>query len=310
MHWRLALSAALLIGAVLASFGSSTQASETLTPGQTVERSIEIDGVERTYRVHLPETAVRSAGLPVLIVLHGGGGNGKQVEHSTGFSQLADKEGFIAVYPNGSGRTKLLTWNAYNCCAFAYETNVDDVGFISALIDELIVDYRVDPSRISVTGHSNGAMMTFRLACELSDKIAAAAPNAGALNTDTCAPASPVPILIMNGEADENVPVAGGRSEGVGVASQDERIDRPTAHAVDTWVAANGCAGSPTVENTPNALVTSWTECSASSEVEQILIHGWAHRWPSVENGAPFEGSSVIWEFVSQFSKPMATMGS
>lgn len=299
MRWNRIVLVMLVAGALFDARSTLAQPA-----GETIDRSLDVLGTERTYRVHFPESAGEAAGLPVLIVLHGGGGNGKQVEQSTGFSQLADREGFVAVYPNGSGRTKLLTWNAHNCCAFAYETDVDDVGFIYALIDQLVADYQVDASRISVTGHSNGAMMTFRIACELSDKIAAAAPNAGALNTDTCAPSSPVPIIIMNGEADENVPVAGGSSVGVGIASQDERIDRPTSHAVDTWVAANGCSLAPVIEDTSVALISLWTPCSNGSVVEQVLIHDWTHRWPSTENGSPLDGATFIWDFVSQFSKP------
>lgn len=295
---------ALVVMVALLSFLSTTHAQVPFVPGQTVEQSIEVAGIERTYRAHLPSSVESANGLPVLIVLHGGGGNAKQFERSSGFSGFADEEGFLAVYPDGSSRRLgLQTWNAYSCCGYAYAAGIDDVGFISVLIDHLVSDEQVDPTRIYVTGFSNGAMMTFRIACELSDKVAAAAPYAGALNTDSCSPATPVPMLIMNGDADENVPVAGGTSPNAGVASQDDRVDRPTAHAVDTWVAANGCVGTPMVEDTTVALTNSWTDCSAGSKVEQILIHGWTHKWPSVENGAPFDATSVIWEFVSQFSK-------
>ena len=304
MGWKIVACTVLLLGAMLGTL-SSSQAGIDPTSGSTSDRSIEIGGLERTYRVHLPALAPPTNGFPVLIVLHGGGGNGKQVEHSTGFSDLADREGFIAVYPDGTGRLpKRLTWNAYNCCAYAHAKDIDDVSFISALIAQLISDYEVDPARIYVTGHSNGAMMTFRLACELADQIAAAAPFAGALNTDGCIPASPVPMLIMNGEDDTNVPVAGGTSPNVGYGGEDSRIDMPTSFAVATWVAANGCTGGPTVVNSPAALTTRWTDCANGSMVEQVLIHDWEHSWPSIEDGAPIDASRVIWDFVSQFSKP------
>ncbi len=280
--------------------GSPVAAQSTSATSGDIVNSIQIDGTERTYRVHLPGGIAPAAGAPVLIVLHGGGGNGKQVDHAKGISDLADQEGFIAVYPNGSGRTsKLLTWNAYNCCAYAHAQDIDDVAFISALIDRVIADYDVDPTRIYITGHSNGAMMTFRLACELSDKIAAAAPYAGALNTDSCSPDSPVPMLIMNGADDTSVLVSGGTGSGI----DDTRVDQPTSFAVDTWVAADGCTSAPIETDDGQTLIKTWTACSNGSVVEQVLIRDWGHNWPTIESGAPFDATRVIWDFVSQFSK-------
>lgn len=306
MNWKLLGLTALILTALLSvSRASPMEAQEGA--GETLEQSIDVNGVERTYRVHRPAGVESLTNLPVLIVLHGGGGNGRQFERTSGISALSDQEGFIAVYPDGASRNgRFHTWNAYECCAYAFESNSDDVGFISALIDQVVADYSADPSRIYVTGFSNGEMMTFRLACELSDKIAAAAPVAGSLNSDACHPASPVPILIVNGEMDENVPVAGGASPGVGVKSQDDRVDRPTAFAVDTWVAANACAGGPVVTDTTAATERVWNSCANGSIVEQLLIHGWPHRWPSVENEAPLDGEQTIWDFVSQFSNPQS----
>lgn len=205
-------------------------------------RSIEIGGRERTFLVHVPNAKTPSAGMPVLIFLHGGGGNGRIVEQTSGFSELADREGFIAVYPDGTGRLpNRFTWDAANCCGYAYDQHIDDVGFISAMIDSLIAAFDVDPARVYVTGHSNGAMMTYRLGCELAGKIAAIAPDAGALNTESCSPSHPLPVLIVHGEADQNVPVAGGQSPGVGVPGHDDRIDQPLSFAVDTWVDIDNC---------------------------------------------------------------------
>jgi polyhydroxybutyrate depolymerase len=147
-------------------------------------------------------------------------------------------------------------------------------------------------------------MMTFRIACELSGKIAAAAPYAGALNTDMCAASSPVPILIMNGEDDANVPVAGGDSPNIGFRGEDDRIDNPTSFAVATWVTLNGCVPSPVVEKTFDQTTSTYATCANGATVEQVLIHGWPHSWPDPADGSPIDGSQVIWDFVSQFSKP------
>jgi len=134
-------------------------------------QSLVVGGVERVYVVRTPrDLAGRGAPAPLVLVLHGGGGNASIAEGMTGFSELAEKTGFIVVYPEGSGRFRgrLLTWNAGHCCGHAMEQRVDDVAFISALLDRLGADYPVDPRRIYVTGMSNGGMMAHRLGIALS----------------------------------------------------------------------------------------------------------------------------------------------
>ncbi|HUJ70694.1 MAG TPA: PHB depolymerase family esterase, partial [Verrucomicrobiae bacterium] len=184
---------------------------DELKPGNH-ELSLKTGGRDRVYSLHLPPAYDGKHLLPLVIVLHGGGGNAEGAIRMTGFNQKADKEGFVVVYPNGSGRlkTRLLTWNSGNCCGYALDSGVDDVGFIRALIDELKKTRAVDPQRVYATGISNGGMMTYRLACELSDKIAAIAPVAGALNLENCQPTRPVSVIIFHGTADEHVLYNGG----------------------------------------------------------------------------------------------------
>ncbi len=272
---------------------------------------MEVGGLIRTYHVHIPALAAPSSGFPLLIMLHGGTGNGGRLVQKSGFSQLADQEGFIVAYPDGTGLLQnRYTWNAYGCCGYAQRKNVDDVGFISALIDQMIADFDVDPSRVYVAGFSNGAMMTFRLACELSGKIAAAAPFAGSLNADACPATEPVPILIMNGEDDQNVPVAGGTSDSRGSESQRDRVDKPTAFAVETWVTINGCSSTPSDVDSSVATVSTYAGCTDGATVEQVLVHGLGHQWPQADEGNAFDAPSQIWGFVSQFSKPSANRAS
>jgi polyhydroxybutyrate depolymerase len=296
---------ALVFVVVTGAQFASTHAQTPPASGSNLDRSIQVDGLERTYHVHLPAMTTPSPGVPLLIMLHGGTGNGSRMEQRSGFSELADREGFIVVYPDGTGLVNgRFTWNAYDCCGYAQRKQVDDVGFISALIDRMIEEFDVDPARVYITGYSNGAMMTFRLACELSDKIAAAAPYAGALNTDSCGATQPVPILIMNGEEDQNVPVAGGLSPNAGAPSQNDRVDQPTSHAVDTWSGIDGCADVPIQPDSEAALISTYGSCLDGAVVEQVLIHDWDHRWPSETNGSLIDASDVIWDFVSRFAKP------
>jgi polyhydroxybutyrate depolymerase len=131
----------------------------------------------------------------------------------TGLNEKADEAGFLAVYPNGTGEKRSLTWNGGNCCGYAVENQVDDVGFVRALLDDLEKVVTVDPSRVYATGISNGAIMAYRLASELSDRIAAVAPVAGPMGTATCSPRRPVSVMHFHGTDDQFAPCrrAGGR---------------------------------------------------------------------------------------------------
>jgi polyhydroxybutyrate depolymerase len=261
-------------------------------------------GTTRSYEIHRPERLKGPA--PLVIMLHGGGGNGKNGAKMTGFNALADAEGFTVVYPNGSGRGPLLTWNAGHCCQYAMEQDVDDVRFLSDLIDDLVARGLADPDRVYITGMSNGAMMTHRAGRELSGKVAAIAPVVGAVFGGEPLSASPVPALIITGAKDTHVPAAGGngqfkrRSEtppnGVPFA--------PASAAFDYWMAANDCRGEAKLKKSTNVFtLRRGAGCNAS--VQWYVIKDGAHAWPGGEKGsrrgdAPvedFDASRVIWDF-------------
>ncbi len=205
---RLAIA---LAGLTWVSFGPSA----ALAGG--ARRTLDHDGRERVYLIAAPTTAAERGRVPVVIVLHGGGGHAESAMRMTGFSDKAAAEGFIAVYPNGTSKRfadRLLTWNAGHCCGYAMERGIDDVGFISALIDELVAQGGADPARIYVTGLSNGAMMAHRLGRELPEKIAAIAPVVGGLFGDEERPAAPVAALMINGALDTSIPLEGGKTHG------------------------------------------------------------------------------------------------
>jgi polyhydroxybutyrate depolymerase len=161
--------------------------------------SIIFDGLERTYRIHIPSLYDKDKPMPLVIVLHGSEGSAKSMENLSGFNTLSDKEGFIVVYPNAIEKH----WNdgldmpQYR----SNRENIDDVGFISILIDYLIKELNIDKKRIYVTGMSNGAIMSHRLACEVSERIAAIAPVVGAMPEKVvshCSPSRPISVLIIN----------------------------------------------------------------------------------------------------------------
>jgi poly(3-hydroxybutyrate) depolymerase len=149
----------------------------------TSDGSIVHDHLTRTFVIHVPPSYKASVATPVVLMFHGGFGNGAQFEKNSGMDKLADQEGFITVYPDGLG--PVPTWNGGDCCGYARKNNIDDVGFVSDLIDYLETKLNVDPDRIYASGMSNGGILCYRLACELSDKIAAIGPVEGGMLVDS-----------------------------------------------------------------------------------------------------------------------------
>jgi polyhydroxybutyrate depolymerase len=277
------VAAAAVAGAVLARPRGGGRGGGTPPPplsrAGTHERSVVVDGRTRTYRVHVPAAALGRA-APVVLVLHGGGGDGDRIEASTRFTALADREGFVVVYPDGTGRTRLLTWNAGSCCGYARDNDVDDVAFLAGVLDAVAGEFGVDRDRVFATGLSNGAMLAYRLACERADLVAAIAPVAGALTVDPCEPSRPVSALIVHGTGDPNVPYQGGESGREGPGGPD-RPYRSVPYAVSFWLRHNGCP-SPVTDRRDGILVeTTHAGCADGTEVVLDTILRGGHEWPT-----------------------------
>lgn len=299
-------SALLAFSALLAACGvrSGSQAeSDSFT--------ISHDGLVRSYVLRVPAN-VRAGGghVPLVLVLHGGGGNAANAEHVTGFTQLARTEGFIVVYPEGSGRRgRLLTWNAGHCCGYAMQERVDDVGFLGALIDHLVRQYPVDPARIYVTGMSNGAMMSHRAGLELGGKVAAIAPVVGAVFGDESRQGAPVSALMINGMLDQSVPYAGGAPGGRFSSAWDGVDARPAREQATLWARRNGC-GSPSTSDRATYIHVQYS-CNAGLGVELYGVKDNGHAWPGGERGSrlgdqpsrSLNATRVIWEFFSHHPK-------
>jgi polyhydroxybutyrate depolymerase len=245
------------------------------------------DGRSRRCLVHVPAGA-SGRPCPLLIVLHGGGGTPEGMVKLTKnrFNELADASGFFVAYPGGLGRS----WNDFRDDAkgYAHAEKIDDVGFISALIDRLAAEYSIDRDRVFATGISNGGFMSYRLACELSGKIRGIAAVAAANTPDQtskCAPARPVSVMIINGTDDPIVPYNGGVVKLLGssrgaIASTDD--------TVRFWTRLNKCPDNPAGEDLPdndpgdNTRVKkiSYGPCGGGSRVVLYRVEGGGHTWP------------------------------
>ena len=225
-----------------------TASADRLQPGDHT-RTLTVEKRERTYLVHVPKSYDDTKPTPVVLAFHGGGSHAEQMVRLCGLNEKADKEGFIAVYPSGTGRLpRMLTWNGGNCCGYAMQNKVDDVAFVRALLDELTKIATIDQKRIYATGMSNGAIISYRLASELSDRIAAIAPVAGPMGTETCSPKRPVSVMHFHGTDDEFAAFKGGP----GPKSFSRTNFYSVEHSIQAWVKANGSPAEPKVEQLPD----------------------------------------------------------
>ncbi len=263
--------------------------------------SIEVAGRARSYFVHVPSGYNARLRAPLVLVLHGAIQGNVSAEHVSGMSELADKENFLAVYPQGTSMMgNAPTWNAGNCCGYAQKNNVDDIAFLRALIAKLEKDYSIDPKRIYVTGISNGGMLSFRAACEMADVIAAAAPVEGAQNVD-CRPSAPVSVIVFHGTADHLVPFDGGSTP---YQIGQHRSDTPVVDSIAFWVKQDGCAPSPRREESQEVHIDSYTGCKAGTGVALYAIQGGHHLWPGTRiSGVDLSATDVMWKFFAQHPK-------
>ncbi len=266
---------------------------------QTNRFMLTVGGLPRTFDVHLPANYDPSKATPVVLNFHGLGSNAGQQQAYSKMIAKSDAEGFIAVHPEGTGARQ--SWNAGYCCEAAVQNNTDDVAFVRAMLDELESRLCVDKDRVFAAGMSNGGFMSHRLACDLSDRIAAVAPVAGYNVTQACAPGRAVPVLHFHGTSDQTVPYEAGANGFPGV--------RPSLEA---WAQRNGCGATPSESfRMADAHCDSWPSCSGGSEVILCTIDGGGHTWPGAIaipqlgfTSAAISATDTMWDFFERHPMP------
>jgi polyhydroxybutyrate depolymerase len=285
-------------------------ASGTFPAGQTT-RSVSYGGRDRSYIVYVPASASRSGPVPVVLVFHGGTGTADSAIHMSGFSDVADRNGFVVVYPNGTGRLsddKLLTWNGGDCCGYAQQNNVDDVGFARAIVTDLGLHLNVDVKRIYATGMSNGAILSQRLACEAAELFAAVAPVSGTLNFSPCRPSRPISVIEFHGTADQHIPYEGG----YGPQSLVNVDFASVTASIGFWTAFDGCGANPQTSSFQDVRHDTYTGCAGSTAVELYTVVGGGHAWPGGQGGwadsdrptMTISASDLIWAFFAAHPMP------
>jgi polyhydroxybutyrate depolymerase len=275
---------------------SGPSAAATAIPVGSSSHAITVDGVTRTYIVYRP--AVLSAKAPLVVMLHGGFGSASQAEKSYHWDTEADAGHFLVAYPDGLNRA----WNTGGgCCGAPGRTNVNDVGFVTAMVSAVEHVLPVDASRLYAAGISNGGIMAYTLACRTS--IFAALGPDSATELGSCPNPAPVSVIAIHGTADRNIPYNGGEGDGIA------HIDGPSVPAVNAaWRRTDGCA--PPVISTAATVTSSVARCPDGRAVELVTVAGAGHQWPGAADkpiatkllhldppSTALDATEVIWRF-------------
>jgi polyhydroxybutyrate depolymerase len=288
--------------------GSAAADSTIAKPGDYTF-TITHGGLPRKYLVHVPAKYDPATPMPALFALHGGGGdmNHHANDRNYGLVSKSEREGFIAVFPNGYSKWsagKLATWNAGSCCGEARDKGSDDVGFIKAVVDRVTHQLNVDRNKIFATGMSNGGMMSYRVACELSDTFSAIAAVAGTDGTATCQPKRPISILHIHAKNDDHVLFNGGAGPNA-FRDKSKVADFVSVPAtIAKWVKTNSCNTTPkrTLDK-PGAYCERYSSCQANVNVQLCVTDTGGHSWPGgtkqrgESSSTAISANDVMWDF-------------
>jgi polyhydroxybutyrate depolymerase len=292
--------------------GNDTEAQsgdidEKITKPGDYTFSFDHDGITRKYLVHVPSQYDPAKPAPLLISMHGGGGNMDYQANDQNYGQItaSNRYGFVVVFPNGYSRFggKLATWNAGNCCGPARDKDVDDVGFIREMIDHLEHQLNIDPHKVFATGMSNGGLMAHRLACEMPGTIKAIAAVAATDNTKSCHPSQPVSVMEIHARNDDHLPFNGG----MGAKSMRGAVTDFTSvpDSIARWVQRDHCpTPAKRVIDKPGAYCDRYAPCEGGTAVELCVTETGGHSWPGASRSRGSEPPSqaisandVMWQF-------------
>lgn len=286
------------------------KAADRISASGRYEIRLRHGGLDRMALIHVPEQWKADQPLPLVMALHGGGGGALyQADDAIyGLISKSGQAGFIAVFPNGISPARsgmLATWNAGNCCARARDENVDDVGFLRAVLQDVGRRTGVDEKHVYAIGMSNGGMMAYRLACEASDVIRGIMAVAGTDNTTACRPARPVRVLHIHARNDDRVLFGGGAGE----QFRNEALVTDFVSVTDTidkWVGLNHARATPRrILSVPGAWCDLHEAAADGAPVQLCVTETGAHSWPGGGRSrgeapsAAIRANDVMWEFFS-----------
>lgn len=289
---------------------ANIQATEKITKAGDYTLHIKHGDHTRMYKIHVPKSYKTETATAVLFAFHGGGGDMNHQANDSLYNQISksNQEGYIVVFPNGyspykSG--KLATWNAGKCCGDARDLKIDDVGFVKEIIKNLEHQLNIDKSKIFASGMSNGGMMSYRLACEMSDVFKGIAAVAGTDNTIDCSPKNPISILHIHAKDDTHVLFNGGAGKKAFKDLSKVTDFNSVPNTMKKWVKHNACDAKPKrVLEKEGAYCDLYSKCKNGVEVQLCVTDTGGHSWPGGKKPRSDEKPSyaisandVIWDF-------------
>lgn len=273
-HFRLLFCTivALVVAMVLSTASFAAADSPLVMKSGTLKSYVSINGKKRSFRVHVPKNFASGEKVPLIVVLHGAIGTGWTGEWDSRMSEQSEKDKFIVAYPNGYTRT----WNAGGCCGPAKRSEIDDIGFVRALIEKLKAEPPIDGDRVFVSGISNGAMMAFRIGRELSDIVAAIAPIQGCMYPSRADLDCPISVVVFHGTRDSIIRYDGGTGSKFGYKVTSQSVPE----TIKFWVNHNGCKREPIREEKGNIIKDLYTNGKNGTEVCLYTLKGGGHSWP------------------------------
>lgn len=265
---------------------STTSTTSTTVPEPVINYTDVIDPVDpnlhtltidnqrpRTYRLVVPNSYTSEVPSPLLFAFHGLGGSAATFEMALQLAQFSQGMNFILVTPNGWGSEAGAqnSWNAGRCCAPSNNNAIDDVAFVKAILHSVSKSYLIDSSRVWAMGFSNGGMMSYRLACDLSEKFTAIAVGGGVLVVDSCSPPKPVSIIHLHGNLDTTIPIDGGGQFNI----------PPVINAFKRVNSANQCYALEFLVTSDSNSETTSAICDDGTEAKLVNYFDQAHNWPS-----------------------------
>lgn len=319
-RWLVLLCLAGVTGWLLGS-GNDFQAAEIPAPpiSGRYEVSLEFDGYTRTALVHIPKNYNAQMPPPLVIAMHGAGGDAASILDHDNWAKLADEKGFVVVAPNGlPARPRLPSnflanpqlWNSGQLRVGSPRSKIDDVAYIRALLDDLEKKVPYDKSRVFATGHSNGGGMTFRLGAEMAERLAAIGTVAGMVAVENPKPAKPLPTLFIFGTADPVLPIDGGESS----LPWGTRTTPPVVDLMQKWAQAIQCETEPTtVSDNDEIKKVRYPSRNQGPELTVLYLKGHGHQWPGASrNLAPrligpitskLDATVELWKFFEDSTK-------